>query len=112
MVAFAILAVTGDAGAGEFMAALIGVLTLAGAVGVFALMLRSDALVHRVGAAMQRVAAPFLRLARRDPDRHWDTATVRFRRQTIGLLRHRWLALTAGLVVAGGPRPGVVVLRW
>jgi uncharacterized membrane protein YbhN (UPF0104 family) len=150
-------------------AALIGIGALALAVTAFALMLRSDALAARIGDLLQRVAGPFLRLARRAPGRGWGQATVAFRRQTIGLLGRRWhiltaatlvshlslylvlllalrhmdvsdamvgwaqvlsifaltrlvtalpvtpgglgiveLALTAGLVVAGGPRPGVV----
>jgi uncharacterized protein (TIRG00374 family) len=100
VVAFAILAITGDTSTATATAALIGVLVLIGAVGVFALMLHSDALARRVGATMQRVAAPFFRLVRRDPNRGWAEATVRFRRQTIGLLKRRWLSLTAATLIS------------
>ena len=100
VVAFAILALMGDAGAAESTAALIGVTALVGAIVVFALMLRSDALARRIGAIMQRIATPVLRLARRDTDVGWDEATVRFRRQTIGLLGNRWHVLTAATVVS------------
>jgi uncharacterized protein (TIRG00374 family) len=100
VVALAILAVMGDATVTELTGALIGLGVLAAAVVAFALILRSDALARRVGAAMQRVATPFLRLARRDTDRHWDEATVRFRTQTIGLLASRWHVLTAATVVS------------
>jgi len=100
VVAFAILAVMGDAGAAESTAALIGVTALVGAIVVFALMLRSDALARRIGAVLQRIATPVLRLARRDTDVGWDEATVRFRRQTIGLLGNRWHVLTAATVVS------------
>src|SRR5690606_16063978 len=100
VVAFAILAVSGGATTTEWMAALIGLGTLAGTVALFGLMLRSDALARRIGAALQRAATPFLRLARRDTDRHWDEATVRFRRETIGLLAARWHVLTLATVVS------------
>jgi uncharacterized membrane protein YbhN (UPF0104 family) len=100
VVAFAILAVMGDATGVEMSAALFGLGLLAAAVVVFALILRSDALATRVGDAMLRVAAPLLRLARRDTDRRWGEATVRFRRQTIGLLASRWHVLTAATVVS------------
>lgn len=100
VLAFVILAVMGDATAAKMTAALIGVGALSAAVVAFALMLCSDALARRVGAAMQRAAAPFLGLAHRDTDRHWDEATVRFRKQTIGLLAGRWHVLTAATVVS------------
>jgi uncharacterized membrane protein YbhN (UPF0104 family) len=100
VVAFAILAGMGDATVTEMTAALAGLGVLAAAVVGFALMLRSDILARRVGAAIQRVATPVLRLARRSTDRHWDEATVRFRKQTIGLLAGRWHVLTAATLVS------------
>lgn len=100
VIAFAFLAVMGDAGRTETTAALVGVLVLAGAVVVFALMLYSDALARRVGDTLQRMAAPALRLARRDTDVGWGEATVRFRRQTVGLLARRWHVLTAATLIS------------
>lgn len=100
IVAFAALAIMGDATGTELTAALIGIGVLVAAVGVFALMLRSDDLAARVGWWMQRVASPVLRLLHRPPDPGWDRATVDFRRQTIGLLRRRWLSLSAATVIS------------
>lgn len=100
VVAFAALAVMGDATGTELTAALIGVGALVAAVVVFALMLRSDDLAARIGGWLQRAASPVLRLLRRPAEPAWDQATVRFRRQTIGLLRHRWLWLSVATVVS------------
>ena len=100
IVAFAALAIMGDATATELTAALIGIGVLVAAVVLFALMLRSDELAARVGGWMQRAASPVLRLLRRSREPGWDQATVRFRRQTIGLLRRRWLSLSAATVIS------------
>jgi uncharacterized membrane protein YbhN (UPF0104 family) len=100
VVAFAALVVMGDATGTELTAALVGVGALVAAIVLFALMLRSDALAARVGGWLQRAASPVLRLLRRPADPGWDQATVRFRRQTIGLLRRRWLSLSVATVVS------------
>lgn len=100
IVALASLAVTGEAGAGLVGAALAGVVVLALAVGVFALMLRSDDLARRVGHVTTVVATRALRIVRRGPVADWGAAAVRFRRDTIGLLHHRWLPLTVTTLVS------------
>jgi uncharacterized protein (TIRG00374 family) len=100
IVALAILAVTDGAGAGLVSAALAGVLVLAVAVGVFALMLRSDELARRVGHVTTVVANRALRVVRRGPVADWGAAAVRFRRDTIGLLRHKWVPLTLSTLVS------------
>lgn len=98
--ALAILAVYGEAGAGLVTAAFAGVAVLAVAVAVFALMLRSDELARRIGHALTTVANRALGLVRRGPVADWGAAAVRFRRDTIGLLRHRWAPLTATTLVS------------
>jgi uncharacterized protein (TIRG00374 family) len=100
VVALAILAVTDEAGAGLVTAAAAGVLVLALAVGVFALMLHSDELARRVGHVLTVVASGLLRLVRRGPVADWGAAAVRFRRDTIGLLREKWVPLTASTLVS------------
>jgi putative heme transporter len=76
-------------------AALLGAVALVAAVIVFALMLRSEQAAAQIGVFSERAASFFLRLVRRPPATGWDIATTRFRSKTIGLLRARWLALTA-----------------
>jgi putative heme transporter len=100
VVALAILAVTGEAGAGLVTAAFAGVVVLAMAVAVFALMLHSDALARRVGHVLTVVATRVLRLVRRGPVADWGSAAVRFRRDTIGLLRREWLPLTVTTLIS------------
>jgi uncharacterized protein (TIRG00374 family) len=100
VVALAILAVTGTADGAQAATAVIGLGLLLAAVGVFALMLRSDALARRVGAAGGRVATRLRRLVRRRAVSGWDEAAVRFRADTIDLLRERWRRLTVVTVLS------------
>jgi uncharacterized membrane protein YbhN (UPF0104 family) len=100
VVALAILAVTDEVGAGLVTAALAGVLVLAVAVGVFALMLRSDDLARRMGHMLTVVANRALRVVRRGPVADWGAGAVRFRRDTIGLVRHKWVPLTLTTLVS------------
>jgi uncharacterized protein (TIRG00374 family) len=100
VVALAILAVMGDSTNTELVAAATGVATLLIAVIIFALVLRSDHLAARMGGRLQRLARPFLRALRRDEGGPWAEAFVRFRHQTIDLLRDRWLVLTVATVVS------------
>jgi putative heme transporter len=100
IVALAALAVTGEAGAGLVGAALAGVFVLAVAVAVFAVMLRSDELARRVGHVTTVVATRALRVVRRGPVADWGAAAARFRRDTIGLLRLKWVPLTLSTLVS------------
>jgi uncharacterized protein (TIRG00374 family) len=100
VVALAILAVTGTADGAQAATAVIGLGLLLAAVGTFALMLRSDALARRVGAAGGRVATRLRRLVRRPAVSGWDEAAVRFRGDTIDLLRERWRRLTVVTVLS------------
>jgi putative heme transporter len=94
IVALALLAFTGSVRPAETLAAAIGVAVLAGAVGLFAVMLRSARLADRVGTWLGRIATAARRIARRPPVQAWGAAAVRFRAQTIDLLEHRWRRLT------------------
>jgi uncharacterized protein (TIRG00374 family) len=100
VVALAILVVTDGAGAGLVSAALAGVFVLAVTVVVFALMLRSDDLARRIGHLLTVVANRALRVVRRGPVDDWGAASVRFRRDTIGLLRLKWVPLTLSTLVS------------
>jgi putative heme transporter len=94
IVALALLAFTEAVRPAETLAAVIGLAVLAGAVGLFALMLRSAPLAERVGARLGGIATAARRVARRPPVQAWGAAAVRFRSQTIDLLEHRWRRLT------------------
>jgi uncharacterized membrane protein YbhN (UPF0104 family) len=100
VIALAALAVQGSASPARVTAALLGVGALAGALLVFALMLRSEEGARKLGLLSQRVATGPLRLLRRPAPQGWEIATTRFRDKTMGLLRTRWLALTVATLVS------------
>ncbi len=100
VLALALLALQGDANAPRVTAGLAGIAMLAAAIGVFALMLRSDEAAHRVGTIAGRVASRVRGLARRPPVEGWGEAAAGFRGQTVRLLRQSWLRLTVGTVVS------------
>src|SRR6266700_2959457 len=90
----------GGAGGGRVTAALLGLAGLAGAVVVFALILRSEEGARRFGLLAGRVASRVLRLVRRPPVHGWELATVKFRSRTIALVAHRWGSITVTSLVS------------
>lgn len=100
ILALALLLIRGAASPGRISAGLIGVGTLAAAVALFWVMLRSDDGAHRVGSFVGRVVSRVRRLFRRPPVQDWGDAAVSFRSQTIGLLQRRWVALTVATLVS------------
>ena len=98
--ALAILALQGQPGTGRVVAALLGLAALVGAIGVFALVLWREEFAARAGNAAGRAASALLRLVRRPPVSGWDRAVTKWRGRVIGLVRHRWLALTLTTLVS------------
>jgi uncharacterized protein (TIRG00374 family) len=94
ILALAILALTGQTSGGRIAAAVLGLGALAAAVALFALVLRSEDFAAKVGITAARWVSAVLRLFRRGPVQGWDLAVVKWRGRVIGLVRHRWLALT------------------
>ena len=79
------------------------------AIVAFALALASDPVAYRLGAVASRLARFVARVARRREVRWSAEHVVRFRHRTIGLLRLRWLMLTAA-TIAGQLTVFVVLL--
>jgi uncharacterized membrane protein YbhN (UPF0104 family) len=100
ILALALLAAGGQAGAGRTVAALLGLAALVAAVAVFAMVLRSQVLAARVGIGAGRLASTLLALFKRPPAHGWDLAVVKWRSRVIGLVRHRWLALSVSAVAS------------
>jgi uncharacterized protein (TIRG00374 family) len=100
VLALAFLALEGGVTPGRLAAAGIGIAVLVAAVVIFALILKSDRLARAVGRAVGWVVDHLLSLARRDPIGGWDDRTANFRTETIGLLRHRWIGLTAATLLS------------
>jgi uncharacterized protein (TIRG00374 family) len=95
VVALAALALVGRLTPIYVTAAIVGVGVLTGAVLMFVLIFRSEALARRVGGWLGRVASSILRLFRRPPVHDAEERAARFRRDTIELVEHRWVLLTA-----------------
>lgn len=94
VISIALLVATGKSSAAYVTAAIVGILVLAIAVAVLAAIFASERLARRVGDLLQRVATPVLHLFRYRKELHWGDGAVRFRRDTIGLVEHRWIRLT------------------
>ena len=100
VLALALVALQGGATGGRVIAALLGIAGLVGAVVVFALLLRSEEQARRLGLLAGRVASRLLGLVRRPPVAGWELATVKFRARTLGLVEHRWVAITVTSLVS------------
>jgi uncharacterized protein (TIRG00374 family) len=90
-------------------AAFIGLAVFITIVAGFVLALSSSDQARRVGSVAARVVSRLLRLAQRGPVKWSGDSFVRFRRDTIGLLRTRWHVLTLA-TVAGHLSMYVVLL--
>jgi uncharacterized membrane protein YbhN (UPF0104 family) len=94
VVALALLVITGHSNAALVGAAVIGVVVLIGAVALLTLVFRSEAMARRIGEWIGRVGSAILHLFRRGPVVGMGDRSVKFRRETIILVRRRWLRLT------------------
>jgi uncharacterized protein (TIRG00374 family) len=100
VLALALVVLQGDAGGGRLIAALAGIAGLVAAIGVFALLLRSEEGARRFGVLAGRVASRVLRLVGRPAVAGWELATVKFRARTIDLVEHRWPVITVTSLVS------------
>jgi uncharacterized protein (TIRG00374 family) len=100
VVALAVLAFQGESGAGSMLAALVGLAGLVAAIVIFALVLRGEPFARKLGLVSQRIATRLRSLFRKGPATGWDLAVVKFRSRVLGLVRHRWLGLTAATIVS------------
>ncbi|MGI8807793.1 MAG: lysylphosphatidylglycerol synthase transmembrane domain-containing protein [Acidimicrobiales bacterium] len=98
VLALALVALEGGAGAGRITAGLLGIAALATCVTVFALVLRKEDFARKVGDAAARTVAR-LRPGKA-PVEGWGDATVKFRGRTIGLVSTAWKRLTLATVLS------------
>jgi uncharacterized membrane protein YbhN (UPF0104 family) len=100
IIALAALAATGEATASLVTAAAIGVAILIACVVLFALILWKESLARRIGSFFSRAANAVLGLVRKGPVDDGGDAAVRFRDNSIELVRERWAALTLTTIVS------------
>jgi putative heme transporter len=100
VIALALVALQGNPGTGTVFASLIGLGVLVGAIVLFALVLRSDPLARVVGEKLGRIVNFGKRLFRKPEGASLSDSAVRFRRQTVELLKRRWVWLTLATVIS------------
>jgi putative heme transporter len=95
IVGVGLLALGGETNALLTTAALIGAAAAVVLSVAIALVLHDERHAIRVGAIAERLVNRVLGLARRPPVSGWPERLMSFRDEAIGLIRRRWLALTA-----------------
>jgi uncharacterized protein (TIRG00374 family) len=78
--------------------ALVGAAVFTIAVGLLAITLWTDGFARAIGDLAGRVVSRLLRTIRRGPVTGWADAFVRFRRETVDLIRRRWHWLTLAAI--------------
>ena len=100
ILAVVVLTTSGDTGGGLVAASVIGVATLVGAVLLFAAVLRSERAAHAIGEfGSDRVNWVRARLGK-GPIGGFGHTLVKFRRETIDVVRTRWVALTLATILS------------
>jgi uncharacterized membrane protein YbhN (UPF0104 family) len=94
VLSIAILVITGQSSSAFVTAAIVGVIVLAIAVGLLAAVFASERLARSIGNGIGRMTAAILRLFHKEPKSDMGERAVKFRADTIGLVRLRWIRLT------------------
>ncbi|HEX5968339.1 MAG TPA: lysylphosphatidylglycerol synthase transmembrane domain-containing protein [Intrasporangium sp.] len=100
MLALVLLALSGHLTGTYIVAAILGVIVLGLAVGLFALLFRSEEFAIRIGNWLGGVVSWFRRLFRKPAVTTWGEGAARFRRDTVALIEHRWIRLTLTTVLS------------
>jgi uncharacterized protein (TIRG00374 family) len=94
ILALAFLAIAGHATPAYVTAAIIGLVTLAVAVGLLALLFRSEHFAMRIGDGLARFVSALRRPFRKAAVTGWGEGAAKFRRDTTVLVERRWFRLT------------------
>ena len=100
VLSIAILVITGQSSSAFITAAIVGVVVLAIAVGLLAAIFASERLARSIGNGIGRMTAAILRLFHKEPKSDMGERAVKFRRDTIGLVRLRWIRLTVTTIAS------------
>ena len=100
VLAVVLLVLAGDSSGGLVAASIIGVAALVGALLVFAAILRSERAADRIGEwGSDRVNWLRARIGK-DPIGGFGHTLVKFRRETIDVVRTRWIPLTLATILS------------
>ena len=98
VVAVTLLSIEGGQDAVLTTAAVVGAVVFTVTVGALALILWTDGLARSVGAVAEQLVNRVLRVIRRGPVDGWPEGLVRFRQDTVGLIKRRWWLLTLAAI--------------
>ncbi len=98
VIAVTLLSIEGGRDAVLTTAAVVGAVVFTVAVGILALVLWTDSLARSVGELAERAVSWMLNVIGRGPVEGWPDAFVRFRTDTVGLIRRRWHVLTLAAI--------------
>jgi uncharacterized protein (TIRG00374 family) len=88
-----LLLLSGENPSQYLTAAIVGLVTIGGAILVFTLILRSEELARKIGAFGQKLANPVLHRMHKDYDVVQEV--VDFRSQIVGVVSKHWISITA-----------------
>jgi putative heme transporter len=97
--AVGLLAVSGESHPLLTTTAVVGSPIVVVSIVLFGVALRDDGKARLIGGYAARLWNRIARLLRRRPVSGWDEWVVGFRREAVGLLRRRWLALTGATLL-------------
>ena len=98
VIAVMLLGIEGGRDAFLTTVAVVGAAVFTVAVGALAIVLWADSFARAVGELAERVVSRLLAVIRRGPVSGWPDGFVRFRRETVDLIRRRWHWLTLAAI--------------
>ena len=100
IIALLLLQLSGGGSTALLAPALVGLLVLAVAVAVFALMLSRKSFARSIGTGVGRFWSWVRGIFRKPPVEGWGEGAVRFRKETIVLVERRWVPLTLTTILS------------
>ena len=88
------LSLSGENSGKYVTGAVVGLIVLIAAVGIFALILRSEAIAIRIGTFADRVVNGLLHRFKKGSSVDVSSQIIRLRRDTVGLVMRRWHVIT------------------
>jgi uncharacterized protein (TIRG00374 family) len=100
IIALALVVASGDPGGGLVLASIIGLIALVVFLSLFTAILKSEAAAFRIGEWGSDFVNRIRARRKKKPIGGFGHTLVKFRRETIGLIRHRWISLTFFTIVS------------
>lgn len=100
VISLVFLVIAGESGSAYVVAAVVGVIVLAIAVGLLSALFVSERFARRIGDWFGRVLSFFLKLFGKPARTDTGDRAVKFRADTIGLVERRWVRLTLTTILS------------